>query len=157
MNPLPSQNLSVLGLGGSGLQQPSLIIPEANSQGYFTLSVSGNGTAGRSWPLSKDVLGVPYQVPGGKTLKIISVMFFSSTANFSSQIMSATSTFAANVAAPVGAVYQGGSSGVRLYSAITAFAPVSYQFPLSIAANLWPGIEFQDTGAMGLMAVCKEV
>jgi hypothetical protein len=158
MQTLPSQNLSVLSLGGLGANQPSLIIPEANSQGYFTIYAGGIPGQNLLTPFVKN--GTLYQVTAGKTFKAIAVQWVTGTANGSAlQLMSKTSTFNDGGAVGAGDVYQCNVTAKYCYYSLSAWvynnAPCTYEF----AAASWPGIQY-NTGSSSPVAcwvIGKEV
>lgn len=154
-----SGNVSnVLSLGGVS-NSSNLIIPESNSQGYFTLYTSGIAiTSGNVAPLYKN--GVAYQVTAGKTFKISKVCLASGAAPvFSYQLLTATAPFAANATAAslTGPVYQSGVAGGYAYqNSASAGSYTCFDTTWDMAASTYAGYQSNSTNN-SVMVIGKEI
>lgn len=148
-----SGNVSnVLQWGGTDTTS-NLIIPEANTQTYFALFSGSNGSGGNYMPLCKN--GVAYQVPAGKTFKVVSVTVMGGASNATMQLVTATSAIAQNASTLTGGVFQTGAATSYAYAVASGFTPVHFAYPYDFAASTFAGV--QSSSFSGCMVVGKEV
>lgn len=153
-----SGNVSnILNVGGAGTVPAPLMIPEANSQGYFCLYGGGNVTNNGFGPLVKN--GVAYQVPNGKTCKVVGGIFACSAAGDTFQLCSATSTIAQQAGSLTGGVYQGGAAAISCIVTAAASIPTVMGITYSFAQNTFAGWQNVASGTnyFSIILVCKEV
>jgi hypothetical protein len=153
-----SGNISnVLNLGGFNATPGGLVIPEANTQGYFGLYAGLTSGTNTYAPFIKN--GTIYQVTPGKICYVVGFAFLSGTVGDRCQLISATATFANGASTLTGAIYQGGApggtGGFYIYDIQTAYVPVQSFFPYQFASETYPG--FQGTAAnTSVILLCKE-
>jgi hypothetical protein len=154
-----SGNVSnVLTLGGVS-NLGNLVIPEANSQGYFALYTSGVAiTSGNVAPLYKN--GVAYQVTAAKTFKTTKICVASGAAPvFNYQLITATASFAANAttASLTGPVYQSGAAGgYSLMNAAAAGVYTCFDATFDMAASTYAGYQSNSTNN-SVIVIGKEI
>lgn len=156
-----SSNVSnILSLGAAGSTAiPLLVIPEANTQSYFTLYGGGSVNNNTFSPFYKN--GVAYQVTSGKTCKVVGVVMAASSTGAFWQLCSATAAITPNTGSLTGPVYQLGATSLVAFMASPASAGlrtsecVTYDF----AQNTYPGWQNVLNGNMvfWLALICKEV
>lgn len=156
-----SANVSrALGLGGVNgtVAAPSAFIDPQNTLGIFYLFNSSFAVvnAGRFFPLIKN--GSLYQVPAGKTCKVLQVWAASGTTGATFQLVDDSATFAVNSAALTSGKYQGGSAGgytslVHGSLTIPIQVPGTYEF----AAERWPGVQVNSAASYYFAMLCIEV
>src|ERR1700676_4640624 len=113
---------NIVGLGGVDTSS-NLTIPEANAQGYFSLSF-GTGTAAGSFsPFFKN--GVLYQVTNGKTCVVVHVIVTGPTAANSVQLVHSLTTFTFNAGSITSGAYQGGAAAQYVYSVVSTNVPTT--------------------------------
>jgi hypothetical protein len=155
-----SGNVSnVITMGGNNTAD-NLVIPEANTQGYFSLysTPAGAAAAGTMGVFYKN--GTPYQVTAGKTCKVVKVYFYSSNASSNQfQFVSATASFAngASTASLTGPIYQGGAAGNYVFSNpntqfVSSTYSANYDFPASSYVGYVGG-----TGGLLIILLAKEI
>jgi hypothetical protein len=153
-----SGNVSnIVGLGGVDTSS-NLTIPEANSQGYFSLNASGLAVSvGNVSPFYKN--GVLYQVTSGKTCVVVHVIFTSADSSGNSmQLMHSLTTFATNAttASLTSPVYQGGGAGNYVYFNTAAYVPTSAATMYNFPSVSYPGYQNGATGS-SVILICKEM
>lgn len=133
---------------------PTIITPEGNAAGYFSLFAAG-ASAGNVSPFYRD--GVIYQVNATNACRVVWALFISSTAGASAQLISATASFAINAttASLTGPKYQTGLTAYYPYTCVTANVPVSISHPYVFATSSYPGFQNSASG-MTMMLICRE-
>lgn len=151
---------------GGGETTSTLVLPESNPDGYFTLYASNAALAAINnvYPFYKN--GALYQVTAGKTFKAVQICSWglAITAN-PYQLMSATVTFApdATAASLTGPVYQAGATARypllsgNLNGASQDWKCQSATYNFTTAT--WPGIQVgsPNTNYIGVMVTGKEI
>lgn len=156
---------NVVQLGGVD-ESPSLILPEGNVAGYFTIYASNAALAAidRVYPFYKN--GALYQVTGGTTFKCIKIISWGAQVAYQGyQLLTDTATFApdATAASLTAPVYQAGAS-VR-YPMIAgnlngaSYVHKSESITYDFAASTWPGIQVgtPNNNYIGVFIIGKEV
>jgi hypothetical protein len=155
---LPSGSQNALQLGGVS-NSDNLIIPEANSQGYFTLYNSDTPlTTNRFGVLYKN--GVAYQVTAGKTFQAVKICAASGIANSTFQLVSSTASFANNVAGPLtGQVSMSGANNGNSLLTTAANTFICYDSTYSLAASTYAGYSNSSGGSLTfyLIVIGKEI
>jgi hypothetical protein len=152
---LPSGSQNALQLGGI-VNSDNLVIPEANSQGYFTLYTNdGTKTGTHYGAFYKN--GVAYQVTAGKTFQVTKICIATVAANTTFQLMSATASFAENAASVTGGVYQSGVAAGNSLQSTAANTYVCYGSTYSFAASTYPGFGAGGTTNYYLAVTGKEI
>lgn len=146
---------NLLGLGGVGSNLPSLIIPEGNSQGYFSIHGANTPTAGRFQQFVKN--GVAYQVTAGKTFRSVAVISCVAGAGALFQLASGTAAVGDDAAALTGGVYQMGSSGKYGHHSTTSNVPQIYSYLYDFAAATYPCFQAGSNLAYWVCLIGKEI
>jgi hypothetical protein len=152
-----------LGLGGASTSgsavMPNLVIPEANTQGYFTIYCAFvPGSNGYVAPFYKN--GALYQVTTGKTFKVVAIMFMGDASGVGTQLLSSASTFATDsaVAGLTTPLYQGGTSGKYVHRTATANVYNTYYVSHDFTSLTWPGCQGSSTGnSISVIVIGKEI
>ena len=148
-----SGNVSnIVNLGGVDTSN-NLTIPEANTQGYFSLSARANAGTGTYSPFYKN--GVLYQVTNGTTCKVVRVVYVAGDAGLA-QLVHSLTTFAINAASITSGVFQGGAAANYVFSSPTASVPAPYSIEYDFPSQSYPGIQ-TSSGAGIVHVICKEV
>ena len=155
-----SGNVSnVLGIGGVSVSSaplaPDLLVAESNTQGYFTLFAGKSMTSGNFYILYKN--GVAYQVPNGKTCKVVGVIATCSAANSSFQLCSATASFAEGAGTITGGVYQAGASTNAALFTGAGYAYTRFSVLYDFASDTYPAIQAGGSYVYNIALICKEV
>lgn len=151
-----SGNVSnVLGLGGTNLDGPSLIIPEGNSQAYFTIYAGGSPGAGSFGIFLKN--GVQYQVTSGKTFKGVAIIFSAATASVFFQLASSLTLMAQNAGSIVSGTYQFGAAATYGILIPTAYTQFQQSTTYDFASLSYPCIQTGASGVYSVSIVGKEV
>jgi hypothetical protein len=132
----------------------NLTIPEANSQGYFSLFGFAS-SAGGFWNFYKN--GVAYQVTSGKTCMVTSISITPSVSVLNILLASSTATFTPGASTITGGVYQfGGATLYALNGGPTANVTVRYSVPYSFASLTYPCVAANQGGINQIILICKE-
>jgi hypothetical protein len=149
-----SGNVSNIVSFGGVDSSSNLTIPEANSQGYFSLTNGGGVASGNFGPFYKN--GVLYQVTSGKTCMVVSVTLICPAANSGFQFVSSGTTYATNAGSITSGTYQGGAAANYGMYAVTAYVPAHYAIPYSFVSLSYPGLQTNGNSGQAYL-ICKEV
>lgn len=152
---------SMVGLGGANAIQPSVIFPNGNSAGFFTLwTLRGASQTAGHCGFTKSggaAAAANYQVPVGKILKVLSVAYAADTTGIGS-FQFYYNDIAINIGTagtPTNPVYQFGASGNYAFPILAAntwqVLPLSFEFP----AGKYPGIQAATAPITMVAIVCK--
>lgn len=149
-----SGNISnVVQFGGTD-STSNLLIPEANSQGYFSLNMpGGNLSNGNYGPFFKN--GVLYQVSSGKTCFVVHITYTNASNGNQMQLVYSMTTFAANASSITSGFYEGGAAGAYVHFVSSAYIPAGFAQPYSFPSLSFPGAQF-SIGGGGITLICKE-